>query len=286
MGISVVSGSKRVGRLRARTKVQAESRAAVATRAVAYVRVSTDEQAASGHGLESQDRAVRAFAESQGYDLVEVVTDPGVSGATRPADRPGFARVLDLAAARAFTVLLVYKFDRLAREIRYAVTTVSDLAEHHEVVIRSVTEPIDTATPMGRTLFAILAGMAENERFVIRDRTAGGRVVKATKGGFAGGQAPYGYERDHQGGLRIVPAQARVVRRIYEERRGRRTLQAIADGLNADDVPAPRGGRWSVASVAYLLDNPKYRGAVEYLFRWNGSETHVLQPGAHAAIIS
>jgi DNA invertase Pin-like site-specific DNA recombinase len=165
-------------------------------------------------------------------------------------------------------------------------TTVSDLAEQHEVAFRSVTESvIDTSNPMGRTFFAIFAGMAENERFVIRDRTAGGRLAKAGKGGFAGGKAPYGYEKDLQGGLRVVEDQAKVVRRIYRERRQRRTLQAIADGLNADRIPSPSGGAWQVSSVSYLLDNPKYRGAVEYLFRWNGAETHVLQPGSHEAIV-
>lgn len=281
----MVSGSRRVGRLKARTKIQSAARAAIATKAVAYVRVSTEEQATSGHGLETQDKAVRAFAESQGYELVEVVADPGVSGATRPAERPGFGRILELAAARAFTVLLVYKFDRLAREIRYAVTTVSDLAEQHEVVIRSVTEPIDTATPMGRTLFAILAGMAENERFAIRDRTAGGRTTKATKGGYAGGRVPYGYELDPEGGLRILPEQAKVVRRIFTERRRKRTQRQIADGLNADGIPGPRGGRWHQARVGYIADNPKYRGLVEYLFRWSGAEQHVLTEGAHQAIV-
>ena len=282
----MVSGSRRVGRLKARTKVQTDARAAIATKAVAYCRVSTEEQAATGHGLETQERAVRAFAESQGYQLVEVTSDPGVSGATRPADRPGFARVLELAAASAFTVLLVYKFDRLAREIRYAVTTVSDLAEQHEVMIRSVTEPIDTATPMGRTLFAILAGMAEGERFAIRDRTAGGRQTKASKGGFAGGRVPYGYRRAPDGGLEVVPEQARVVRRIFQERRRRRTQAEIADGLNADGIPGPRGGRWHQARVGYIADNPKYRGLVEYLFRWSGAETHVLAQGAHEAIVA
>ena len=281
----MVSGSRRVGRLRARNKVQTDARAAIATKAVAYVRVSTEEQAATGHGLETQDKAVRAFAESQGYELVEVAADPGVSGATRPADRPGFGRVLELAAAGAFTVLLVYKFDRLAREIRYAVTTVSDLAENHDVVIRSVTEPIDTATPMGRTLFAILAGMAENERFAIRDRTAGGRQTKASKGGFAGGRVPYGYERDPDGRLRIVPDQARIVQRIFRERRRKRTLRAIADDLNREGIPSPGGAAWHPFRVSYVVDNPKYRGAIEYLFRWSGVETHVLQPDAHAAII-
>jgi predicted site-specific integrase-resolvase len=170
--LEVVSGSRRVGRLRARNKVQTDARAAIATKAVAYVRVSTEEQAATGHGLETQDKAVRAFAESQGYELVEVASDPGVSGATRPADRPGFGRVLELAAAGAFTVLLVYKFDRLAREIRYAVTTVSDLAESHDVVIRSVTEPIDTATPMGRTLGGMTDTDASDEGALSPDEQA------------------------------------------------------------------------------------------------------------------
>jgi len=282
----VVSGSRRVGRQRARNKIQTETKAASAVRALGYLRVSTEEQAATGHGLEAQEKAVRSFAESQGYELIEVLTDPGVSGATRPADRPAFGQALDLAAAKAFDVLLVAKIDRLSRDIRHAMTTVSDLAEQHEVAFRSVTESvIDTSNPMGRTFFAIFAGMAENERFVIRDRTAGGRVAKAGKGGFAGGQAPYGYTKDLEGGLRVVPEQARIVRRIYQERRRKRTLQAIADGLNAESIPAPKGGRWAVSTVAYVTDNPKYRGAIEYLFRWNGTETHVLQPGAHAAII-
>ena len=283
----MVSGSRRVGRQRARNKIQTETKAARATRALGYLRVSTEEQAASGHGLEAQEKSVRSFADSQGYDLVEVLTDPGVSGATRPADRPAFGRALALAEAGAFDVLLVAKIDRLSRDIRHAMTTVSDLAEQHEVAFRSVTESvIDTSNPMGRTFFAIFAGMAENERFVIRDRTAGGRVAKAGKGGFAGGQAPYGYAKDLEGGLRIVPEQARIVRRIYQERRRKRTLQAIADALNAEGIPAPRGGRWAVSTVAYVTDNPKYRGAIEYLFRWNGAEQHVLQPGAHEAIVA
>lgn len=282
----MVSGSQRVGRLKARNKIQTEAKAAAATRAVAYLRVSTDEQAATGHGLETQEQAVRAFALSQAYDLVEVVTDPGVSGATRPAERPGFSRIVELATAGGFDVLLVAKIDRLSRDIRHALTTVSDLAEQHEVAFRSVTESvIDTSNPMGRTFFAIFAGMAENERFVIRDRTAGGRMAKAAKGGFAGGQAPYGYTKDLTGGLKVVPDQARIVQRIYRERRRKRTLQGIADGLNADRIPSPKGGIWRVSTLAKLLDNPKHRGVIEYLFTWNGAETHVLQPGAHEAIV-
>ncbi|MCJ2102440.1 recombinase family protein [Methylobacterium sp. E-046] len=286
MSLQAVSGSRRVARLRARNKVQAEAKATAATRAVVYVRVSTDEQVASGNGLADQERAVRAFAESQSYALVDVIADPGVSGAVRPADRPGFGRILTMAEARAFDILLVAKIDRLSRDLRHALTTVSDLAELHGVAFRSVTEAvIDTSNPMGRMFFTFFAGMAEQERYVIRDRTAGGRTTKARKGGFAGGQAPYGYERDLEGGLRIVPAQARIVRRIFEARKRKTTLKAIAAMLNAESIPAPKGGRWSISTVAYVTDNMKYRGAIEYLFRWNGQETHVLADGDHEAIV-
>ena len=281
----MVVGSRRVGRQRARNKVQAETKAARATRALGYLRVSTDEQVASGHGLDTQEKAVRAFAESQAYELIDVLTDAGVSGATKPTERPAFSRVAELAATGAFDVLLVAKIDRLSRDIRHALTTVSDLAEQHEVAFRSVTESvIDTSNPMGRTFFAIFAGMAENERYVIRDRTAGGRLAKAVKGGFAGGKAPYGYTKDLQGGLQVVPEQAQIVKRIVRERRRKRTLQAIADGLNAEGIPSPKGGQWRVSTVAYITDNPKYRGVIEYLFRWNGSETHVVAAANHEPI--
>jgi site-specific DNA recombinase len=279
-----ISGSKRVGRIRARNKVTADARATIATKALAYVRVSTDEQAAHGHGLDVQERAVKAFAESQGYDLADVIRDPGVSGATRPADRPGFGRILELAGSRSFSVLIVYRFDRLAREIRYAVTTASDLAEQYGVGIRSVTEPIDTATSAGKMMFAVLAAMAEAERDVITERTKGGRIAKATDGGYACGRVPYGYEHDREGGLRVVPEQAAIVRRIFRERRQLK-LKEIAAGLNRDGIAAPKGGEWQVSSVAYVLDNPRYRGVSEYLFRSPAGETHVLRDGVHAAIV-
>lgn len=287
--------SRRASRLVARTKLQSDAKAAIATTAVAYLRVSTEEQASSGHGLEAQERAVRAFAESQGYELVDVLSDPGISGATRPAARPGFAQVLELAGARRFSVLLVHKIDRLARDIRHAVTTVSELAEQHDVAFRSVAESvIDTANPMGRTFFAIFAGMAENERHVIADRTKGGRVSKAMKGGFAGGRAPYGYRRDLAGGLVIVEDEAKVVRRILDMRRlrarGRRkpkplhTLRAVADVLNAERIPAPMGKRWHPSTVAYVADNAKYEGDVEYVFTGAAGANVVRERGTHQAI--
>lgn len=188
--------SKRVSRLQKRAAAVVEARAEVSTRAAAYIRVSTDEQAQTGNGMEAQESKVRAFATSQGYDLVAVFRDPGVSGVTVPASRPGFGALVAMAEAKGFAVVLVARFDRLARNIVYAVTAVNDLSERHGVGVRSVSEPIDTGTAIGRMMFAVLAGMAEQERSIIIERTHGGRREKAAKGGFAGGAAPLGYVSD------------------------------------------------------------------------------------------
>jgi site-specific DNA recombinase len=280
-----LDASRRVARLQNRRQRTAESRAAIASRAIGYARVSSDDQAAKGYGLEAQEHSIRAFAESQGYELVDVVADPGISGATRPTDRPGFGRILDLAASGEISVVLVWKFDRLARQIVYAVTAVSELAERHSVAVRSVTEPIDTATPMGRTIFAVLAGMAEQERHAITERTWHGRRAKAGHGRFAGGGAPYGYRPDGAGGLVVDKVEAEIVKRIFELRKGGLACAAIARMLNAEGLRTRRGKLWRHGMIAYMLDNPKYRGAVEYLFRWSGAEQHVMREGAHAAIV-
>jgi site-specific DNA recombinase len=278
-------GSNRVARLKKRAHAVESARSEVSHKAIGYIRVSSDEQANTGFGLVTQEAAIRAFAASQGYELIDVISDPGVSGATRPTERPGFGRVLELAAEGAFSVLLVWKFDRLARQIVYAVTAANELQETHAVQLRSVTEPIDTATAMGRTVFAILAGMAEQERAVITERTFLGRREKATQGGFAGGAAPLGYARDKKGGLIEDGESADTVRRIFSMREEGATLRAIAAALNAENVPTSRGGQWWPATVRYILDNPKYKGNVEYLFCWNGSETHVVRSGKHDAIV-
>jgi site-specific DNA recombinase len=279
-----MTGSSRVKNLRRQAREEQVVQLAVSQTAIGYVRVSTEEQSNNGHGLEAQEKAIRAFAESQGYELLEVVADAGVSGATRPDTRPGFSRVLELAEQQAFSVLLVWKFDRLARSLVYAVTATSALQEQFEVVLRSVTEPIDTSTPTGQMLFAIFAGMAAQEREAIIDRTIAGKKQKAAAGGFVGGSAPYGYRRDKEGGLMIDEQEAAVVRRIASMRQSGATLQSISDALNAEGIPGRRGGSWHPGTVRYLLDNPKYAGVTEYYFR-HGGEQHILAAAEHAAIL-
>src|SRR4051794_34035836 len=227
-----MNGSNRIRLLKRRATDQAVQAEALATKAVGYIRVSTEEQAANGHGLNVQARAIRSFAESQGYTLIDIISDPGISGAKRPEDRPGFRQIIELAKAQKFSMLLVWKFDRLARNLLFSVTTVHELKEQHGIVLRSVTEPIDTGSPMGGMIFATLASFAAEERRVITGRTLAGKKEKASRGGFAGGAAPLGYKRDLQGGLLIDDTEAAIVRQVVDMRAAGCSLRAIATALN------------------------------------------------------
>jgi site-specific DNA recombinase len=181
-------------------------------------------------------------------------------------------------------VLLLWKFDRRARNLLFSVTTVHDLKEQYGIVLRSVTEPIDTAIPMGGMIFAILASFAAEERRVITGRTLAGKKEKASRGGFAGGAAPLGYKRDLQGGLLIHDAESAIVRQVVDMRAAGSSFRAIATALNNRDCVPKRGKQFYPSTICYMLDNPKYRGWNEYLFRHDG-ELHCLTEGTHQAIV-
>jgi site-specific DNA recombinase len=279
-----MQGSHRVARIKRRLLVEEKPAGPARPRAVGYARVSTGLQL-DGYGIDVQEDAIRSFAKSQGYDLVSVIQDGGVSGAMAPLERKGFSDVAKLAEHGAFSVLLLYKFDRLARDVLHAITTVHMLRDRFGVAVRSVTEPIDTATPMGEMIFTVLASMAAQERRTITERTWGGRKQKAKEGGFAGGGAPYGYRSNGEGGLVIDPDEAAIVRQMFALRERRATYATIAETLNANGAKTRRGNSWRHGGVAYILGNPIYSGSVEYLFRSFGAQEHVLRDGAHQAII-
>src|SRR5918998_5627299 len=86
-------------------------------RAILYARVSTDEQARSGYSLAQQIEALRQYAASEGYEVIEEVSDPGQSGAN--LERPGMDRVRDLVDAGGVSVVMVQDRDRFAREPAY-----------------------------------------------------------------------------------------------------------------------------------------------------------------------
>ena len=275
----------RILRLMKAKKAAQKKQTEAAKKAVGYIRVSTEEQRDSGMSLGAQRESIAAFAKSQGYELLDIIEDAAVSGATKPMDRPGFSRILDLAQNESFGILLVWKFDRLARHLAYAVATTQSLHEDYHVTLRSVTEPIETESPMGQMIFSVFAGMAMMEREAITERTLMGRKAKAKQGGFAGGKSPYGYRRDKEGGLEVIPEEATVVRHIFTLHQQGLGTKAIAKQLNTEGIPTRGGQPWIFSTIDGILHNVKYEGKTEYYFRATEDESFV-ESGRHTAIVS
>lgn len=142
-------------------------------RAVFYARISTTQQSA-----DMQLGALRAEARARGWTVVAECVDEGWSG--RKDRRPELDRAMAIIRSGGADLLGVWKFDRFARSVRHLLSVLDELRER-KVSFVSLTERIDTETPLGRVLFTILSALAEFEGDLIRERvTAGVRRAIAT----------------------------------------------------------------------------------------------------------
>ena len=170
-------------------------------KAIAYLRCSSDQQADSGLGLEAQEERCRAYCLAQGWSLVRVFKDAGVSGGKTPATRPGLAMALKVLGQKDHPdALVVLKLDRASRSTRDVLDLVDRSAREGWRLV-SVSESLDTGTPGGRMVVTVLASMAQMERELGAERTriALDRLRKSGKK--FSGVAPYGIRYD---GDRIV----------------------------------------------------------------------------------
>jgi DNA invertase Pin-like site-specific DNA recombinase len=97
--------------------------------------------------------------------------------------RPKLAQVLD--HLRPGDTLIVWRLDRLGRNLRHLIATVTDLSAR-DVGFRSLTEGIDTTTPAGRLVFHVFGALAEFEAALIRERTTAGLQAARTRGKVGG----------------------------------------------------------------------------------------------------
>src|SRR6202158_3470062 len=154
------------------------------TRAVAYLRVSTEKQADKGVSLDAQRAKVEAYAQLYEVDLVEVIVDAGLSAKT--LDRPGLGKALGMLKARHAEALLVVKLDRLTRSVVHLGQLVEDYFADGKWALLSVGEQIDTRSAAGRLVLNVLASVSQWEREAIGERTAAALQHKGSQGEYTG----------------------------------------------------------------------------------------------------
>src|SRR5258705_3467249 len=137
-------------------------------RAGLYVRVSTDAQT-----VENQIRELRQVASRRSWDVVEVYSDAGISGAKGRNGRPGLDSMLKDASRRKFDIVMAWAIDRLGRSLSDLLDTIQHL-EACGVDLYLDQQVIDTTTPMGKLVFQLTGAFAEFERTMIRQRIKAG----------------------------------------------------------------------------------------------------------------
>ena len=223
-----------------------------------YRRVSTDEQATNGYGLDVQLAKCEAMALVKGWTVVNVYSDDGISGTKGATDRPGLATMLQAAAAGLFDAVIISALDRLGRKTTLVLDLV-DMLDDYGVSLVSTKESLDTTTPTGVFVLSMFAALAQLERDVIIERTTGGRNARGLIDGEKGGRVPMGYTRTADG-IVIDDEAAAIVRTVFELRSGM-TLAQVADALNARGIRTARGKGWHASSVReILLNEANYRG--------------------------
>jgi len=209
---------------------------------VAYYRVSTDRQGASGLGLDAQHQSVLNYLNGGDWGLIGEYVEVE-SG--RKNDRPQIAEAL-AACRKEKATLVIAKLDRLSRNLAF----IANLME-------SGVEFIATDMPhANRTMLQMMAVFAEHEREMISKRTKEALAAAKARGVRLGSPCP---KKGSAAGNTVKKANADQfaanVLPIVEEIRktGVTTLRGIASALDARGVKTARGGAWSANSVSRVM---------------------------------
>ena len=203
---------------------------------LAYVRVSTSEQADSRAGIEAQRTAILTEADRRGWHEVRFIEDAGYSGST--TNRPGLRLALEVLKRGEAGGLVVAKMDRLSRSL-LDFTGIMSHAQRQGWALLALDCPVDPTTPTGEAMASIIATFAQLERRLIGKRTREA-LAERRKAGV------------RLGSPRALPMA--TVRRIVADDASGASLSAIARALTAEDVATAHGGeRWRASTVRAVL---------------------------------
>lgn len=229
-------------------------------RAVAYLRVSTDRQAEEGLGLEVQADAIKEWAKASNTRVVATFADEGVSGSNGLDSREALPEALSTVRSGAADGLVVYRLDRLARDLIVQETLLAEVRRlGGEVYSTSAAEAgyltDDPDDPSRKLIRQVLGAVAEYERSMIALRLRSGRKRKAKGGGYAYGAPPFGY-RVEDGELVPEQGEQETLSRARELQEAGASIREIATTLNEEGRSTKRGTRWHPTTVARVLRRP------------------------------
>ena len=235
-------------------------------KAAIYARVSSGEQAKDGYGLEDQVEKCKAAIVMKDLSLYKIyVNEKGISGTKEAEERAELKELFDDAKRGCFTFVIFRSLDRIGRDARIVLNILNDFTKLG-VSYFSCLEQLDSSTITGRLIITQLAGFAQFDKEMNRERMQYGLNIVRTKYGEKGGQLPYGYSRNPLKKGKYVdidPDEAKIVKIIFEERCKEKSYAKIAAYLNQEGFKPRKAQQWAGVSVAKIVSHrEKYLGCL------------------------
>lgn len=253
-----------------------------------YVRVSTYGQMKDGYSLTYQVEEIERYCERNGFELLHVFEDRGISGAAvdeegLSIEREGLQEMLADLKGQDVKHVVVLNTSRLWRSDMAKVLIHREM-KRHQVDVKAIEQPnysIYAHDPNDFLVNGMLELLDQYQRLEIAMKLMRGRKKKAEQGGYAGGGAAFGYTaKKGSKVIEIDPQQAVVVRRLFELRElfPGWSLSRLARQLNQDGFQTRQGKQFTDVQVKRILDRETlYKG----IYRYGTIEAE----GTHEAIL-
>jgi len=247
-------------------------------RVFAYCRVSTEEQSTDNHySLGNQEQRAKEYAKHKSWQIVRVRKDVASGKDTK---REGYQDLLNCIQNRSIDVVVVYRLDRLSRNVR-DIYDFLDMIREAGIGFVSLTEGFDTTTAMGRAMLGVAAVFAQLTREMIAENVKDGLLRRAQAGFYNGStRGPYGYTYSKETQTLVpVPEEAKIVRQIFSMYADRKWgVNKITAFLNTQRISPRNADQWSENTISHMLRNHAYVGKVD----WHGE----VFPGRHEPIVA
>ncbi|HHW06653.1 MAG TPA: recombinase family protein [Clostridia bacterium] len=229
-------------------------------RMAGYIRVSRirNDEAISP---ENQKEKILLQAKLLGIpeDRIDFYIDLDYSG--KDTNRPEFQRMM--SSLHLYSSIIVYKLSRFSRSTVDFHQNITRL-EKANVNLISVTENIDTSTPVGRLIRNIIVDFAQFEREVISEQVSDNMHLNASQGNWNGGTVPYGYKAVDKK-LVVDPVTSEVVKKIFEMFAEGYGANVIRNELFRLGIKSPSDNTfWHKNTILNIIKNPVYIGKLQY----------------------
>ena len=231
--------------------------------AAIYARFSSDKQ--TEDSIEAQLRACREYAAAHSLRIVDIYTDEAISGkGSKTASRRQYQRLLRDCEKSLFEVILIHKYDRIARNLGEHVNLEKRLSDKGITLIATAQDFGNTKeAKIMRALMWSLSELSEYYIDNLAEKTRKGLREKALKGLHTGGYAPFGYDIA-DGKYIINELEAMYVRRIFGAALHREGFTALIEEMERAGIRGKRGKLLKYPQIYEILRNEKYTGIYLY----------------------